>query len=67
MFANAAAPSVAERSVEESPRSLEERQGACGVWSSYTALEGNGDPHQNYYLNQLSVSLILSNTFQFKD
>ncbi|KFY39147.1 hypothetical protein V495_06128 [Pseudogymnoascus sp. VKM F-4514 (FW-929)] len=57
MFAKAAAPSVAERSVEEAPRSLEERQGACGVWSSYTALEGNGDPHQNYYLNQLSENI----------
>lgn len=38
-------------------RGLEERQGACGTWSSYTAPVGNGNPHQNYYNTQLSVSI----------
>lgn len=66
MSAQITTPSINERSVEEAPRSLEERQGACGTWSSYTALEGNGDPHQNYFLKQLSVSLNLTTTFDTK-
>ncbi|OBU00954.1 hypothetical protein VE01_00773 [Pseudogymnoascus verrucosus] len=57
MSAQIATPSTKPRSVEDAPRSLEERQGACGTWSSYTALEGDGDPHQNYYLNQLSENI----------
>lgn len=65
MSAKVTAPSTKERSVEDASRSLEERQGACGTWSSYTALEGNGDPHQNYYLNQLSVSVDPINTFRY--
>ncbi|KIM99297.1 hypothetical protein OIDMADRAFT_166920 [Oidiodendron maius Zn] len=38
-------------------RGLEERQGACGIWSSYTATVGNGNPHQNYYNTQLSENI----------
>ncbi|OBT64832.1 hypothetical protein VE03_06403 [Pseudogymnoascus sp. 23342-1-I1] len=57
MAAKITTPSTPKRSAEESPRSLEERQGACGTWSSYTALVGDGDPHQNYYLNQLSENI----------
>lgn len=67
MSAKVTTPSTTERSVEEAPRSLEERQGACGTWSSYTALEGDGDPHQNYFLKQLSVSLDQLNAFRYKD
>lgn len=32
------------------------RQGACGVWTATTKPASNPDPHQNYYLQQLSVS-----------
>lgn len=31
------------------------RQGACGVWTSSTYKVGDGNPHQNFYLKQLSV------------
>lgn len=34
---------------------LEKRQGACGLWSQTTHRVGNGNPHQNYFLKQLSV------------
>lgn len=63
MSAGISTTNITERSVEESPRSLEERQGACGIWSSYTRLKGDGDPHQNYFLKQLSVSLDLASDF----
>ena len=45
--------SLTAREVEQS---LEERQ-TCGIWSSYTALDGDGNPHQNYYNTQLSVRI----------
>lgn len=34
---------------------LNKRQGACGVWTSSTYKVGDGNPHQNFYLKQLSV------------
>lgn len=34
---------------------LDKRQGACGIWSQVTRRVGDGNPHQNYYLKQLSV------------
>lgn len=37
--------------------SLETRQGACGTWYGTTRPVDNPDPHQNFYLKQLSVSL----------
>lgn len=37
-------------------RSMDKRQGACGLWSGTTKPVSNPDPHQNYYLKQLSVS-----------
>lgn len=37
-------------------RSMRRRQGACGGWTGTTEPVSNPDPHQNYYLKQLSVS-----------
>lgn len=37
-------------------KSMGKRQGACGVWTATTLPVSNPDPHQNYYLKQLSVS-----------
>lgn len=37
-------------------KSMRKRQGACGVWTATTEPMPNPDPHQNYYLKQLSVS-----------
>jgi hypothetical protein len=34
---------------------LDKRQGACGFWSQITRRIGDGNPHQNYFLKQLSV------------
>ena len=34
---------------------LDKRQGACGIWSQTTRRVGDGNPHQNYFLKQLSV------------
>lgn len=40
---------------------LDKRQGSCGFWSTHTHRTGNGDPHQNPWHVQLSVSkLVLS-------
>lgn len=35
---------------------MDKRQGACGTWTATTKAVSNPDPHQNYYLKQLSVS-----------
>lgn len=41
----------------EPEKSLEERQfGPCNQWVKKTQLVGNGNPHQNYWHKQLSVS-----------
>lgn len=42
---------------------LDKRQGSCGVWTSNTYRVGDGNPHQNFYLKQLSVSWILDFLF----
>lgn len=34
---------------------VSKRQGARGVWTSSTYKVGDGNPHQNFYLKQLSV------------
>ncbi|RYP43800.1 hypothetical protein DL768_009661 [Monosporascus sp. mg162] len=41
----------------EALTALEKRQGACGAWSATTWPVGNGDPHQNYWHQQLSENM----------
>ncbi|KAH8777418.1 hypothetical protein F5883DRAFT_486721 [Diaporthe sp. PMI_573] len=36
---------------------LDKRQGACGIWSQTTRRVGGGNPHQNYFLKQLSQNI----------
>lgn len=36
---------------------LDKRQ--CGIWSASSQVVGDGNPHQNYYLKQLSVSVFV--------
>lgn len=50
------ASSAISRNDVMTSRSTEKRQGACGLWSGTTEPVSNPDPHQNYYLKQLSVS-----------
>ncbi|RYP57212.1 hypothetical protein DL770_010717 [Monosporascus sp. CRB-9-2] len=41
----------------EALAALEKRQGACGAWSATTWLIGDGNPHQNYWHQQLSENM----------
>lgn len=54
-------PALNDISVLMDGRSIENRQGGgipCGVWTATTKAVDNPDPHQNYYLKQLSVRLL---------
>lgn len=46
---------LTRRDVPPSGHVLDERQ-ACGIWSDASQMVGNGNPHQNYFDKQLSVS-----------
>lgn len=49
---------LTRRDLSSSRPVLDERQ--CGIWSASSQVVGDGNPHQNYYLKQLSVSALLS-------
>lgn len=50
---------LTRRDLSSSRPVLNERQ--CGIWSPATQRVGDGNPHQNYYLKQLSVSHLALN------
>lgn len=57
MLAQQGPPETAKltrRDLSSSRPVLDERQ--CGIWSASSQVVGDGNPHQNYYLKQLSVS-----------
>ncbi|EEA19900.1 conserved hypothetical protein [Talaromyces marneffei ATCC 18224] len=58
MLAQQAPPATANltrRDLSSSRPALDERQ--CGFWSDASQIVGDGNPHQNYYANQLSENM----------
>lgn len=53
---NGAAPPPAGNITARKAEAINKRQAPCGSWTGETQIVGDGNPHQNYLLKQLSVS-----------